>query len=153
MESWPEEETVNVTWKYFDNDEEPPEDIAEEEIDTEINSIDDVKVNDMVDVEIDNKEHWNNVDSDDSSNDGSVPGLIRRSDKKAEYDSSDDEYDSDDESVPPLECRDDMYIEYDLDESTVQSMDERVQSNDIPKDMTNMMVKERQRRENVTLLW
>ena len=41
-------------------------------------------------------------------------------------------------------------MEYDSDESTVQSMDERVQSNDIPKDMTDMMVNERQKRENVT---
>ena len=38
-----------------------------------------------------------------SSDDGSVPGLIRRNDKNVEYDSSDDEYDSDEESVPPLE--------------------------------------------------
>ena len=52
LESWPEEEMVNVTWKYFDDDEELSEDITEEEVDTEINSVDDVKVSDMVDVEV-----------------------------------------------------------------------------------------------------
>ena len=44
LELWPEEEMVNVTWKYVDDDEELSEDITEEEVDTEINSVDDVKV-------------------------------------------------------------------------------------------------------------
>ena len=88
---------VNVTWKYFDDDEELSEDITEEEVNTEINSMDDVKVSNTGDEEVNNKECWNDVESDDSLDDNLMPELMRCSDKNIEYDSSDDEYNSDDE--------------------------------------------------------
>ena len=81
MKLWPEEETVNVTWKYFDDDEELPKYVTEKEINMEINIVDDVKVNSVVDVEVNDKERWDDVDSDDDSNDDLMPELVRRNDK------------------------------------------------------------------------
>jgi hypothetical protein len=78
----------------------------------------DVTINSEVDVEINNKEHWEG----DDSNKG---------------------------SMPPIECRDDSCEKWDSDESTVQLVDERIQSSDIPKDMTDMMVEGHKRKENV----
>ena len=116
---------------------------VEKEVDVKINSVVDVKVNSVVDVEVNDKQRQDDVDSDDESDDESVHVLECHNDKYGEYD-------SDNESMLAPECRDNKYTEHDLDENVVQSMNERVQSNDVPEDMTDIMVEEYNEKENVT---
>ena len=135
------EEKVNMTVEYYedDEDEEFGDGILDNIGDGTRNN-NDTEENSIVEMEINNEGYWD-VDSDED--DDSMPPLMCRGE-------NDVEYDSDDESIPQLTPRDDNDVGYDSDDSTVQSVDERVQSRDIPRDITDMMIAEQKKRENVT---
>ena len=129
----------------------------------EINSTFDAKVNSVVDLEIDNKERWDDVDLDeditdeevdmeiDSTFDAKVNSVIDLEVNNKEYENN---VESDEESMHTAECHDDKYAEYDSDNkytehdlNMVQST--KVQNNDIPTDMTDMMVEQYEEEENL----
>ena len=151
-ESTAEEEKVtqdkaNMTIAYYDDDDELCDE-GNSEIDEEV----EIGINNKIEIDFNNIEIGINEKGDlggehldNDSEDDSLPRLMNRDDG---CDSSDD--DSDDDSTPGLIPRDDRYEDWDSDDSTVGSIDERIQSKDIPRSVTDMMVAEQKRRENVT---
>ena len=136
------EDQANLTMEYYKDDEESCDCVPGEIV---------VEINQQVEIGINDENHW----EDEENTMEEPPELISREDEGNSMDEPPEitsrvheAWDCDDSTaytMPELSrCHDDNEdLDSDSDESTIQSVDERVQSDDIPRDVTDMMIPEK----------